>query len=84
MQESQRRSEVELPTVEDMRTAWGMTPAESRLAVLMLKPMSLQDASRHLGISIETARTHLKALFAKTQTNRQAELVIRLLATARQ
>lgn len=83
MQDHQTAPSVDVPTPDDLRIAWGLTPAEARLATLMLKPMSLQETARHLGISLETARTHLKALFAKTQTNRQAELVLRLLATAR-
>ncbi len=83
MQDDDARLELDLPRTEDLRGAYGLTPAEARLASLMLKPMSLQETARHLGISQETARTHLKALFAKTRTNRQAELMIRLMATPR-
>jgi DNA-binding CsgD family transcriptional regulator len=39
----------------------------------------LEDYAARAGISMNTARTHLKSIFAKTETTRQAELV-RLLA----
>lgn len=61
---------------------WGLTRAETRLALLLVEPLSLADAAARLGIGRETARTHLKALFAKTGTQRQAELVIQLLSAA--
>jgi DNA-binding CsgD family transcriptional regulator len=37
---------------------------------------SLQCAANALGIKYETVRTHLKSVFQKTGTCRQAELVI--------
>jgi DNA-binding CsgD family transcriptional regulator len=58
-----------------LRKLYGLTRAEARLAVLLSKDMSLKSAAQNLGITIGTARGHLKHIFSKTGTNRQAELV---------
>lgn len=58
---------------------FGLTAAEMRLAKFLLQGRSLADAAVELDIAYETARTHLRAVFTKTGTHRQAELVARLL-----
>jgi DNA-binding CsgD family transcriptional regulator/PAS domain-containing protein len=55
------------------------TPAECSVATQLVQGRSLHDAARELHISRNTARTHLKRLFGKTNTHRQAEL-LRVLA----
>ena len=55
------------------------TAAETRLASALLNGQSLSDFSDQVGVSINTARKQLAALFAKTGTNRQAALVAWLL-----
>ena len=55
------------------------TAAESRLAKALLSGQSLTEFIKQAGISINTARKQLAALFAKTGTNRQAALVAWLL-----
>lgn len=57
-----------------------LTPAEAQLAVALTEGCSLQQFARQRGRSEHTVRTQLKALFEKTETRRQAELV-RLLLT---
>ena len=71
---------VAVPGEEELRTLYSFTPAEARLARLIGGGMSLTEAQQHLGIGRETVRTHLRAIFGKTATNRQADLV-RLLLT---
>lgn len=68
------------PDLAGLRKAWGLTPAEARLALLLLEPVTLPEAAQRLGIGRETARSHLKALFAKTGTHGQAALVLRLMS----
>jgi DNA-binding CsgD family transcriptional regulator len=51
-----------------------LTPAEARLAVCLAAGSGISSASAMLGISRETARSQLRAVFAKTDTHRQAEL----------
>jgi DNA-binding CsgD family transcriptional regulator len=58
---------------------YGFTHAEARLSGLLLRGATLGEASRQLGVSINTARTHMKRLFAKSGARRQADFV-RLLA----
>lgn len=52
-----------------------ITPAEARLARALAAGDSLPDIACHLGLSPHTLKKQLQALFAKTRTNRQAELV---------
>lgn len=58
---------------------YGLTQMEAKLTVQLANGVSLEEAAEHLGISIHTARTHLKAVFAKTGAKRQSELVAMLL-----
>lgn len=52
-----------------------ISPAEARLALLLANGHSLPDIAGRLDISINTVRTQLKSIFAKTGTHTQAELV---------
>jgi DNA-binding CsgD family transcriptional regulator len=52
-----------------------LTPAEAGLAKLIAEGLSLERAAEKIGISKATARNHLLAVFAKTATHRQGELV---------
>jgi DNA-binding CsgD family transcriptional regulator len=58
---------------------FGLTPAEARLALALGAGESLEDAAETFGVGLTTVRTQLRQVFAKTDTNRQADLV-RLLA----
>lgn len=61
---------------------FGLTPAESNLATLLARGLSLADVSEEQGISQHTARAQLKSIFAKTGVSRQAELVRLVLKSA--
>jgi DNA-binding CsgD family transcriptional regulator len=63
------------PVFDSFAQAFGLTPAETRLAALIATGVSPKQAAEQLGIARETARTQLKAVFAKTGTHRQSELV---------
>lgn len=54
---------------------YGLTPAETRLLVLLAQAMSLREAAEALGVREGTARTHLRQVLAKTGAKRQAEAV---------
>jgi DNA-binding CsgD family transcriptional regulator len=56
-----------------------LTPSEAKLACVIARGVSPYIAARELNISKETARNQLKAVFAKTGTHRQSELVALLL-----
>ncbi|GJD56248.1 hypothetical protein MTDSW087_05666 [Methylobacterium dankookense] len=53
-----------------------LTPTESRLATMLANGATLAEAAEAQDVSVATARTQLKAIFAKTHTHRQAELVM--------
>ena len=62
-----------------LRELFGFTPAEARVAAILMQGKSVEAAAVALGISENTTRNHLKRLFAKTKTNKQGELVQLLL-----
>ena len=63
------------PSPEEMRAIFGLTRAESHLAKLIADGRSMPEICETMEITVNTARTHLKRIFAKTDTNRQTELL---------
>ena len=61
---------------------YGLTPAEAGVAVRLVTGAPLCDVADELGISMNTARTHLRRVFAKTRTRGQSDLVRLLLRGA--
>lgn len=61
---------------------YGLTPAEAGVAVRLVTGAPLGDVADELGISMNTARTHLRRVFAKTRTRGQSDLVRLLLRGA--
>jgi len=64
-----------------LRAMFGLTPAESRVAVRIAQGQRFSDVTEQLSIGAATGRTHLRSIFAKTGTRTQAQFV-RLVATA--
>ena len=64
-----------LPAPDRIAAILGLTSAEGRLVAQLTEGRELADAAERLGISVHTARSQLKSVFAKTDTHRQAELV---------
>ena len=54
---------------------YGLTPAEARLATHIIGGSGVVEAARRIGISQNTARTHMKRIYAKTGALNQAGLV---------
>lgn len=69
-----------LPEVGEaiLHQAFGLTPAEVNLARMIIAGKSMPEAADELGVSAHTTRTHLKSMFAKTQTRSQSELAVML------
>jgi DNA-binding CsgD family transcriptional regulator len=61
--------------IDGAAEAFGLTKAETRLAQLLVAGHSLASAAASLGISHNTARTHMKRIYDKTATSRQSQLV---------
>jgi DNA-binding CsgD family transcriptional regulator len=66
-------------TAQQLYDFYRFTPAEARLAALIVSGYSLHTAARKLCVSRNTARTHMKRIYDKTATHRQVDL-IRLVA----
>jgi DNA-binding CsgD family transcriptional regulator/PAS domain-containing protein len=73
------QARVEPGRRESWQRLWGLTRAEAVLAQHLADGSSLSEAADMLGVSINTVRTQVRALFAKTETRRQSELVRALL-----
>lgn len=63
---------------------FGFTPTEAQLSLLLADGLSLDEASEALGISRNTARTHLRSIFNKTGVSRQTLLVRLILKSVAQ
>lgn len=61
---------------------FGLTPAEARAALQILQGGGVEDMGLRLGVSANTVKSQLKAVYAKTRTNRQADLLKLILALA--
>lgn len=59
---------------------FGMTPAEARAASQVLEGGSIIEMAQRLNVSANTLKTQLKAVYAKTNTARQVDLLKLLLA----
>lgn len=64
-------------------TVFGLTAAEARVAVLVAEGATVPGAAEALGVSPETVKSHVKAIFAKTGAKGGKDLA-RLLQEARQ
>lgn len=62
-------------TLREIGRAFALTPAEIRLAGMVASGQTLIEVAKCLGISITTARYHLRQIFAKTGTGQQSQLV---------
>lgn len=58
---------------------FGLTPAECRIATLLAEGLSLKQIAQVQGTQHETVRKQLRAIYQKTSTNRQPELIRLLL-----
>lgn len=62
-----------------LRELYELSEAESRVAVAMVDTPDSEAVAKRCGISLHTVRSHIKSLFAKTQTHNRAALMKRLL-----
>ena len=60
---------------EVLAKLYALTHSEAEMVRLLALGLSLEEAAGKRGVSMNTARSHLKHAFAKTGTSRQGELV---------
>lgn len=82
-----KRSDVETPEVEDRDEAWlfarcrpiaqahGLTPKETEVAISAYRGFTLQKTADSLGISKNTADTHLRHVYKKLGIHSKQELI---------
>lgn len=63
------------PDVRLLEMLFDLTPAEARVAGLLVEGKSVDMIAKAQAVAENTVRMHLKSVFAKTGVNRQAQLV---------
>jgi DNA-binding CsgD family transcriptional regulator len=66
---------------DEWTTRFALTPAEIRLAAYVVHGGTIAGYAKQHAVSRNTARNQLQAIYGKTGTHRQAELVALLLNT---
>lgn len=67
------------PCEELLRRMYGLTPAEARVAALLVGGRTAEEITGELEIALNTARTHIKRVLDKTGARSQSDLLRRLL-----
>jgi DNA-binding CsgD family transcriptional regulator len=67
-----------VPDTKLLGALFAFTPAEMRLAVALARGLDLQSIAQTHKTTVGTLRVHLKSIFEKTNTSRQAELILLL------
>jgi DNA-binding CsgD family transcriptional regulator len=71
-----RKAGLEAPhPIDALANAFDLTPAELRVLMMIVQVGGVPEVAPILGISEPTVKTHLAHIFAKTETNRQADLI---------
>lgn len=71
-----------VPDDQLVRSVYGLSAAESRIALKIAAGKSLSQIAQEGRTSVHTVRTQLKSIFEKTGTSRQAQLALKLAALA--
>ncbi len=75
-----RRSSLALRSRSRVGLYPPLTPTEARVALLLAQALRSEEVALELGVSASTVAFHLRNLFAKTATGRQADLVALVLS----
>ena len=74
----------ELPelSIDDLKTRFGLTPSEARVAQHIARGLAPKQIARLFGVVPDTVRNQLKAVFWATHTHTQSSLAVLLIKTA--
>ena len=64
-----------LPDPSFLMAAYGLSPAEARVGLLVAQGRSVKEVAQEVGVKATTVRTQLDRVFRKTATSKQSELV---------
>ncbi len=59
----------------------GLSRAEFRVCLMLSRGLSVKGVSEELGLSENTVRSHLRAIYAKTETSNMSELIYCILSS---
>ncbi len=62
------------PCVEEIEEFFRLTPAQARVAVALARDSNVANVAATLGISVNTVRTHLRAIYAQLGLESKGEL----------
>ncbi len=68
-------ADIDHARLSSLSRAYGLTASETQLAECLAGGLTLTEVADRRNISVETVRTQLKSIFAKTGAHRQSELV---------
>lgn len=72
IRDSEQHSRID---TELLRSTYRLTPAETRVALLLLSGETTEEIADRCGVSINTLKTQLQQIYAKTGTGNRAKLV---------
>lgn len=58
-----------------LRTLYGLTPTEARIAVLVSRGLNTDDVASQFGIAVATVRVHLRSIYRKLGIKDRGELI---------
>jgi len=70
------------PSAAAIGNLYKLTPVEARLAAALARGLTVEAAAGELGVTLSSARTYLKTVFAKMGVSRQAEMVREVFCSA--
>jgi DNA-binding CsgD family transcriptional regulator len=70
------------PDLAILRELFALTPAEARVTGRLVLGRSVEEIASESGVSVETVRSQVRSILAKTNTGRQGELISLVLRMA--
>jgi DNA-binding NarL/FixJ family response regulator len=64
-----------LPTADQLSDFYDLTRAEARLVIALMEGKNVEAAAAHLHVSVNTIRSHLRAIYSKLGTDNKADLL---------
>lgn len=58
-----------------LKKAYGLTPAEVRLAEMLVECLTIEETANRLAVGRSTVKTQLQSIYIKTNTNNRAKLM---------
>ena len=64
-----------LPTADQLGDFYDLTNAQARLVIALMQGKKPEEAAVHLNVSVNTIRSHLRAVYSKLGTDNKADLI---------